>query len=67
MPGRQADGFFEETELGVVEAESLVDDVRGRLHVHLADGHGLAVFCFERYLQANVKSKKYQQSADPPP
>lgn len=50
VPGWQADGFLEEAELGVVEPERLVDHVRRRLHVHLADGHRLAVFCRERDL-----------------
>lgn len=56
MPGRQADGLFEEAELGVVKPESLVDNVRGWLHVHLADGHGLAIFCFECHLWREVGS-----------
>lgn len=50
VPGRQADCFLEEAELGMVKPESLVDNVRRWLHVHLADGHRLAVFCFERNL-----------------
>lgn len=47
MPGGQADGFLKEAQLRVVESESLVNNVRCRLHVHLADGHRLAVFSFE--------------------
>lgn len=50
VPGRQADGFFEEAELGMVEPERLVNNVRRRLHVQLADGHRLAVFRAERHL-----------------
>lgn len=42
-PRGQADGFFKEAELGVVQPEGLVDDVRRWLHVHLQDGHQLAV------------------------
>lgn len=47
VPWWQTDGFFEEAELGVVKPECLVDNMRRRLHVHLADGHRLAVLCFE--------------------
>lgn len=47
MPWWQADGFLKETELGVVKPERLVDYMGCRLHVHLADGHRLAVFCFK--------------------
>lgn len=47
VPRRQADGFFEEAELGVVEPKRLVDHVRRRLHVHPQDGHQLAVFGFK--------------------
>lgn len=50
MPWWQADGFLQEAELGVVKPECLVDNVRCRLHVHLADGHGLAIFCFKCHL-----------------
>ena len=51
MPGWQADGFLEEAKLGVIKSESLVDNMRRWLHVHLADGHRLAVFSFECNLQ----------------
>ncbi|TNN52493.1 hypothetical protein EYF80_037260 [Liparis tanakae] len=54
LEGRQADGLLEEAELGVVEPERLVDHVGRRLHVHLADGHRLAVFCHERDLWREV-------------
>lgn len=51
MPRRQADGFLQEAELGVVQPERLVHHVRRRLHVHLADGHRLAVLGFKRNLR----------------
>lgn len=42
-PRRQADGFFKVAELRVVQPKGLVDNVRRWLHVHLQDGHQLAV------------------------
>lgn len=50
MPDWQADGLFKETELGVVKSESLVNDMGRWLHIHLADGHWLSIFCFESNL-----------------
>lgn len=51
MPWRQSNGLLQEAELGVIKSESLVDDVWRWLHVHLADGHRLPVFCSESHLE----------------
>lgn len=57
VPRRQADGFFEEAELGVVKPKRLIDDVRRRLHVHPQDGHQVAVISFEGNLWKEEKEK----------
>lgn len=50
VPWWQADGLLKETQLRVVKSESLINNVRCWLHIHLADGHRLAIVCFECYL-----------------
>lgn len=59
MPDWQADGLFEETEFRVVKSESLVNDMGCRLHIHLADGHWLAIFCFECNLWREKEIQHY--------
>lgn len=50
VPGRQADGLLQETELGMVKSKSLVNNMGCWLHIHLKDGYWLTILCFERNL-----------------
>lgn len=62
VPGGQADGLLQETQLGVVKSESLVDDVGIRLHVHLKDDHRLVIFCSERHLWKEIWPHQHHAS-----
>lgn len=64
VPGRQADGLFQERELWVVEAEGLIHHVGLEFHVHAEDGNGLATAtCCEGDLAINQRRGLREEEA----
>jgi hypothetical protein len=59
VPGRQADGFLQEGELRVVEAEDLVYHMGLGLHSQAEHSNGLATTCSEQDLQKS-NGTRYQ-------